>query len=114
MGGAHADPEGLAAAPALGPGALLLRPGLPRPERRFCPSALAANAGAGQTPHDIFGVSLCRAHHDEQHRFGADTFGIAEIVPVTPVEFDRMIQDGEINNAPTIVAAYHAKLRGLF
>src|SRR5881398_3330745 len=21
-----------------------------------------------QTPHDIFGVSLCRVHHDEQHR----------------------------------------------
>ena len=25
-------------------------------------------------PHDIFGVSLCRAHHDEQHRIGALTF----------------------------------------
>jgi hypothetical protein len=34
----------------------------------------AANAGAGQTPHDIFGVSLCRVHHDEQHRIGADAF----------------------------------------
>ena len=27
------------------------------------------------TPHDIFGVSLCRLHHDEQHRLGADAFG---------------------------------------
>jgi hypothetical protein len=35
----------------------------------------AANAGAGQRPHDIFGLSLCRAHHDEQHRIGADAFG---------------------------------------
>ena len=26
-------------------------------------------------PHDIFGVSLCRAHHDEQHRIGAAAFG---------------------------------------
>src|SRR2546429_8681268 len=35
----------------------------------------AANAGTGQRPHDIFGVSLCRKHHDEQHRIGADAFG---------------------------------------
>lgn len=33
-----------------------------------------ANAGKGQKPHDIFGVSLCRIHHDEQHRIGADSF----------------------------------------
>jgi hypothetical protein len=35
----------------------------------------AANAGKGQQPHDSFGVSLCRLHHDEQHRIGADAFG---------------------------------------
>jgi hypothetical protein len=35
----------------------------------------AGNAGAGQRPHDIFGVSLCRAHHDEQHRIAAAAFG---------------------------------------
>jgi hypothetical protein len=35
----------------------------------------AANAGTGQRPHDIFGVSLCRLHHDEQHRVGAEAFG---------------------------------------
>jgi hypothetical protein len=35
----------------------------------------AANAGKGQRPHDIFGVSLCRLHHDEQHRIGAEAFG---------------------------------------
>ena len=34
----------------------------------------AANSGTGQMPHDIFGVSLCRAHHDEQHRIGALRF----------------------------------------
>ncbi len=33
-----------------------------------------ANSGTGQMPHDIFGVSLCRAHHDEQHRIGALSF----------------------------------------
>ncbi len=35
----------------------------------------ARNAGTGQTPRDIFWVSLCRVHHDEQHRIGADAFG---------------------------------------
>jgi len=34
----------------------------------------AANAGAGQRPHDIFGVSLCRTHHEEQHRIGTEAF----------------------------------------
>jgi len=34
----------------------------------------AANAGTGQMPHDIFGVSLCRHHHHEQHRLGARAF----------------------------------------
>jgi putative HNHc nuclease len=34
----------------------------------------AASAGIGQTPHDIFGISLCRVHHNEQHRIGVDAF----------------------------------------
>jgi hypothetical protein len=34
----------------------------------------AANAGMAQSPHDMFAVSLCRGHHDEQHRLGADAF----------------------------------------
>ncbi len=34
----------------------------------------AANAGTSQKPHDRFGVSLCRAHHDEQHSLGTDAF----------------------------------------
>ena len=33
-----------------------------------------ANAGIGQKPHDIFGVSLCRHHHVEQHSLGVDAF----------------------------------------
>jgi hypothetical protein len=33
-----------------------------------------ANAGVAQNPHDIFGVSLCRVHHDEQHNLGVDAF----------------------------------------
>ncbi len=35
----------------------------------------AATAGKDQKPHDMFGVSLCRPHHEEQHRLGADAFG---------------------------------------
>jgi len=27
-----------------------------------------------QKPHDIFGVSLCRNHHVEQHSLGVDAF----------------------------------------
>jgi len=34
----------------------------------------AATVGMSQKPHDIFGVSLCRAHHDEQHQLGVDAF----------------------------------------
>jgi len=34
----------------------------------------AANAGKGQKPHDIFGVSLCRTHHNEQHQLGVEAF----------------------------------------
>jgi hypothetical protein len=27
-----------------------------------------------QKPHDVFGVSLCRTHHIEQHALGVDAF----------------------------------------
>ena len=34
----------------------------------------AATAGTGLKPHDAFGVSLCFAHHREQHDDGVETF----------------------------------------
>jgi hypothetical protein len=34
----------------------------------------ATNAGMKQKPHDAFGVSLCRAHHIEEHKLGGKTF----------------------------------------
>jgi hypothetical protein len=34
----------------------------------------ATNAGKDQKPHDAFGVSLCRAHHYEQHQIGVGAF----------------------------------------
>ncbi len=39
--------------------------------------------------------------------------GIAEIVLVRPAELERMIRDGEVTDAFTIAAMYHARLRGL-
>jgi hypothetical protein len=50
-------------------------PGCRAPSVDFAHLRSAANAGTGQRPHDIFGVSLCRLHHDEQHRIGAEAFG---------------------------------------
>lgn len=34
----------------------------------------AANSGTGLRPHDAFAISLCRAHHAEQHRIGVKSF----------------------------------------
>ena len=34
----------------------------------------SATAGMSQKPHDVFGVSLCRKHHTEQHSLGVDAF----------------------------------------
>lgn len=34
----------------------------------------SATAGVGYKPHDAFGVSLCFAHHREQHDDGVETF----------------------------------------
>ena len=50
-------------------------PGCTAPTVDFAHLRSAANAGTGQMPHDIFGVSLCRTHHDEQHRSGVAAFG---------------------------------------
>lgn len=43
-------------------------------EIEFAHLRSAANAGTGQKPHDGFGVSLCRKHHDEQHSLGVAAF----------------------------------------
>jgi hypothetical protein len=49
-------------------------PGCTAQNTDFAHLRSAANSGTGQMSHDIFGVSLCRAHHDEQHRIGALSF----------------------------------------
>jgi Putative HNHc nuclease len=49
-------------------------PGCPASRIEFAHLRNAANAGMSRKPHDAFGVSLCRTHHDEQHRVGTLSF----------------------------------------
>ena len=49
-------------------------PGCPAAAVDFAHLRSAANVGTGEKPHDIFGVSLCRVHHAEQHRLGVAAF----------------------------------------
>jgi len=67
----------------------------------------AANAGKGEKPHDIFGVSLCRVHHDEQHRIGADAFGKKYLIDLWALaaEFTRQSPDWEMRASLKLVHA---------
>ena len=67
----------------------------------------AANAGLSRKPHDIFGVSLCRAHHDEQHRIGADAFGRKYGIDLWALaaEFARHSPDWEMRLSLRLVRA---------
>ena len=68
---------------------------------------LAANAGTGQRPHDVFGVSLCRLHHDEQHRMGADALGDKYGIDLWALaaEFARRSPDWEMRASLKLVSA---------
>ena len=67
----------------------------------------AANAGTGLRPHDIFGVSLCRKHHDEQHRLGADAFGDKYQIDLWALaaEFARRSPDWQMRASLKLVEA---------
>ena len=67
----------------------------------------AANAGTGQTPHDIFGISLCRVHHDEQHRIGAEAFNKKYGIDLWALaaEFARRSPDWEMRASLKLVSA---------
>ncbi len=67
----------------------------------------ATNAGKAQKPHDIFGVSLCRVHHEEQHRIGADAFGDKHQIDLWALatEFARRSPDWEMRASLKIVRA---------
>ena len=66
----------------------------------------ATNAGTGQRPHDIFGVSLCRIHHDEQHRLGAEAFGDKYRIDLWALaaEFGRRSPDWQMRASLRIVS----------
>ena len=66
----------------------------------------AANAGTGRKPHDAFGISLCRQHHDEQHRLGSQTFSDRhQIDPwALAAEFVRTSPDHEMRSSLVAVA----------
>ena len=67
----------------------------------------AANAGIAQTPHDIFGVSLCRMHHAEQHRIGTNAFNRKYGIDLWDIaaEFARRSPDWEMRASLKLVAA---------
>jgi hypothetical protein len=82
-------------------------PGCRAPSVDFAHLRSAANAGTGQRPHDIFGVSLCRLHHDEQHRIGAEAFGDRYGIDLWALaaEFARRSPDGQMRASLRLVHA---------
>jgi hypothetical protein len=67
----------------------------------------ATNAGKDQKPHDIFGVSLCRLHHEEQHRIGAHAFGRKYNIDLSALaaEFARTSPDWEMRASLNLIRA---------
>ena len=60
-----------------------------------------------QKPHDIFGVSLCRNHHAEQHLLGVDAFDrkYGTDLRALAAEFARRSPDGDMRAALKLVQA---------
>jgi hypothetical protein len=60
-----------------------------------------------QKPHDIFGVSLCRNHHVEQHNLGVDAldrkYGMD--LRALAAEFARCSPDADMRAALRLVCA---------
>jgi hypothetical protein len=67
----------------------------------------AATAGMAQMPHDIFGVSLCRVHHVEQHRIGTRSFNRKYGIDLwgLAAEFARRSPDWEMRASLKLIAA---------
>jgi hypothetical protein len=88
-------------------------PGCAAPRVDFAHLRSAANAGKDQKPHDIFGVSLCRVHHEEQHRLGADAFGRQHSIDVWALaaEFARRSPDSEMRASLRLVRAEQIGVR---
>jgi hypothetical protein len=82
-------------------------PGCPDASIEFAHLRSAANAGKGQTPHDAFGISLCRAHHDEQHCIGAASFARKYYIDpwALAAEFARRTPDYQMRASLRLIRA---------
>jgi hypothetical protein len=67
----------------------------------------ATNVGTAQKPHDMFGISLCRVHHDEQHCLGAAAFGRKYRIDLWALaaEFARRSPDWEMRASLKLIHA---------
>ncbi len=77
-------------------------------EVEFAHLRSATNAGLAQKPHDIFGISLCRTHHDEQHRIGPLRFGHKYGIDLWALasEFARRSPDEKMRTALRLVNVF--------
>jgi hypothetical protein len=82
-------------------------PGCAAQQVEFAHLRSTGNAGLAQKPHDIFGISLCRIHHDEQHCIGATSFGRKYGIDMWALasEFARRSPDHEIRASLRLVEA---------
>ena len=67
----------------------------------------SATAGMSQKPHDVFGVSLCRKHHTEQHSLGVDAFdrNYGTDLWALAAEFARRSPDADMRASLKLVQA---------
>ena len=82
-------------------------PGCSAARVEFAHLRSAANAGTARKPQDMFGISLCRAHHDEQHRLGAVSFGRKYQIDqwALATEFARRTPDWELRASLKLLRA---------
>jgi Putative HNHc nuclease len=82
-------------------------PNCPARHVEFAHLRSAANSGEGLKPHDIFGVSLCARHHNEQHRLGIVAFGRKYGIDLWALaaEFTRRSPDWEMRASLKLVPA---------
>jgi hypothetical protein len=88
-------------------------PGCEATSVEFAHLRSCANAGMSQKPHDLFGVSLCRMHHDEQHRLGIDAFDRKYGIDLWALaaEFARRTPDNDMRATLKLVRAEEARGR---
>lgn len=68
---------------------------------QFAHVRIGSSAGMGQKPSDANGISLCFAHHDEQHRIGERSFEVKYRIDLSALasEFARRTTDRALQEA---------------